>query len=100
MLCCINQVYAAALRGAGNSRTPMIIMLFSFVFFRQCYLFVMSNFISNTILPIAMGYPAGWLVCSTLTLVYYHRVDLSRSRLVDDPFPASQDQAEHHTQNV
>jgi putative MATE family efflux protein len=87
VLCCINQVYAAALRGAGNSRTPMLLMLFSFVVFRQCYLFVMANYISNTILPIALGYPAGWLVCSALTLTYYHRVDLSRNRLIDDPFP-------------
>jgi putative MATE family efflux protein len=87
IFCCINLVYAAALRGAGNSRTPMLIMLFSFVVFRQCYLFVMANYISNTVLPIAMGYPAGWLVCSVLTLAYYHRVDLSRNRLIEDPFP-------------
>ena len=87
VLCCINQVYSAALRGAGNSRTPMILMLFSFVLFRQCYLFVMANFISNSVLPIAMGYPAGWLVCSTLTLLYYRKVNLSSSRLVDDQFP-------------
>ena len=89
VLCCINQVYSAALRGAGNSRTPMILMLFSFVLFRQCYLFVMANFISNTVLPIAMGYPAGWLVCSTLTLLYYRKVNLSSSRLVDDQFPTA-----------
>ena len=92
VLCCINQVYSAALRGAGNSRTPMILMLFSFVLFRQCYLFIMANFISNTILPIALGYPAGWLVCSTLTLLYYRRVDLSHSRLVDDPFPSQENE--------
>ena len=85
LLCCINQIYAGALRGSGNSRAPMLIMLFSFVFFRQCYLFVMANFISNTILPIAMGYPAGWFVCSTLTLIYYRRADLSKNRLVDEP---------------
>ena len=89
LLCCINQVYSAALRGAGNSRVPMVLMLFSFVLFRQCYLFVMANFISNTILPIAMGYPAGWLVCSVLTLVYYHFADLSHNRLVDDPLPSA-----------
>ena len=45
----------------------------------------MANFISNTILPIALGYPAGWLVCSILTLLYYSRVDLAGRRLVDDP---------------
>ena len=77
VLCCVNQVYAAALRGAGDSRAPMLIMLFSFVLFRQAYLFVVSNFVSNTILPLAMGYPAGWLVCSLITLLYYRRVHLS-----------------------
>ena len=44
----------------------------------------MANYISNTILPIAMGYPAGWLVCSILTLIYYNHVDLAGKRVVDD----------------
>lgn len=84
MFSCINQVYSGALRGAGDSRAPMIIMLGSFVVFRQVYLYVVSNFISNTILPLAMSYPAGWLLCSVLTLVYYRRVDWNRNRLVDE----------------
>ena len=84
ILCGVNQVYSGALRGAGNSRAPMIIMLVSFVFFRQAYLFVMANFISNTIIPIAMGYPAGWLLCSTLVFIYYKKAKLSKSRLVED----------------
>jgi Na+-driven multidrug efflux pump len=71
----------AALRGAGNSRAPMIITLCSFVGFRQLYLFLMSN-ICNEILPIAMGYPAGWLLCSTITAIYYHKVQLGKTRLV------------------
>jgi Na+-driven multidrug efflux pump len=81
LLCCVNQIYSSALRGAGDSRAPMFIMLGSFVLFRQCYLYVMSNFISNTILPLAMGYPAGWLLCSTLTLLYYRHVQLNDSHL-------------------
>ena len=84
ILCCVNQVYSGALRGAGNSRAPMVIMLVSFVGFRQLYLFVVANFISNTVLPIAMGYPAGWLLCSALTYIYYKNVKLSKSRLVED----------------
>ena len=88
LLCCINQIYAGALRGSGNSRAPMVIMLFSFVLFRQIYLFVMANYISNQIIPIAMGYPAGWLLCSTLTLIYYHRTPLTKNRIVEDPAPA------------
>ena len=84
VLCCVNQVYSGALRGAGNSRAPMVIMLVSFVGFRQLYLFVVANFISNTVLPIAMGYPAGWLLCSALTYIYYKNVRLAKSRLVED----------------
>ena len=84
ILCCVNQVYSGALRGAGNSRAPMIIMLCSFVVFRQIYLFIVANFISNTILPIAMGYPAGWFVCSAATFLYYRHAELSDSRLVED----------------
>ncbi len=74
---CVNQVYAGALRGAGNSKAPMIIMLLSFVAFRQTYLFVVSRFISNTILPIAMGFPAGWLLSAVITFIYYKCVGLA-----------------------
>lgn len=84
VLCCVNQIFAGALRGSGNSRAPMIIMLGSFVVFRQIYLFIMSNFICNEIIPIAMGYPAGWLVCSTLTFLYYRRANLAGSRIVEN----------------
>ena len=82
VLCCFNQIYSGALRGAGNSRAPMIIMLASFVAFRQVYLFCMSQ-ICNEIIPIAMSYPAGWLLCSALTAIYYHKVQLGKSRLVE-----------------
>jgi len=83
VLCCFNQIYSGALRGAGNSKAPMIFMLVSFVAFRQVYLFAMSR-ICNEIIPIAMSYPAGWLLCSVITAIYYHKVRLGKSRLVDD----------------
>ena len=83
VLCCFNQIYSGALRGAGNSRAPMIIMLSSFVAFRQIYLFIMAR-VCNEIIPIAMSYPAGWLLCSTLTAIYYHSVQLGKNRLVED----------------
>ena len=84
VLCCINQIYAGALRGSGNTKAPMVIMLISFVGFRQIYLYVMKNFISNTILPISMSYPAGWLLCSTLMLIYFKKTKLTKGRLVKD----------------
>ena len=80
LLCCFNQIYASALRGAGDSKAPMFIMLASFVAFRQLYLFTMSK-VCNEIVPIALGYPAGWLVCSLLTAIYFYKTDLSKSRV-------------------
>ncbi len=53
-----------------------------FVAFRQVYLFIMANYISNTLIPIAMGYPAGWILCSILTSIYYHKADLSKTSVV------------------
>ncbi len=83
LCCCVNQIYAGALRGAGVTRIPVIIMLFSFVAFRQLYLFVVSNFISNTILPIALAYPAGWTVAAILSTLYYKRVNLENVSIVE-----------------
>ena len=81
---CINQIYSGALRGSGNSQVPMFIMLGSFVVFRQIYLYVMAHFISNEIVPIALSYPAGWFVCSAVTLLYYARCKFDSHRLVED----------------
>ena len=81
---CINQIYSGALRGSGNSQVPMFIMLGSFVVFRQIYLYVMAHFISNEIVPIALSYPAGWFVCSAVTLLYYAHCKFDSHRLVED----------------
>ena len=82
IMCSVNQVFAAALRGGGNTKAPMFIMLGSFVLFRQIYLFIVSNFISNEILPVAFGYPAGWFVCCVAMLIYYLKVGFSHSKIV------------------
>ena len=74
IMCCLNQIYGGALRGAGEARTSMVVMLGSFVLFRQIYLFVVSNYVSNTVVAISLGYPLGWLLCSILMFVFYKRV--------------------------
>ena len=68
--CCPNQVVAGAMRGAGDSRTPMLIMLFSFVLFRQIYLYIATS-ICNTAAVVGFGYPVGWIVASVLVEIYY-----------------------------
>jgi Na+-driven multidrug efflux pump len=82
LLCCFNQIYASALRGAGNSRAPMIITISTFVGFRQLYLFIMAR-VCNEILPISMSYPAGWLMCTLVIGIYYHKVQFGKNRLID-----------------
>ncbi len=82
---CVNQIFSAVMRGAGNSRAPMIIMLSSFVGLRQIYLFIMSNYISNDLLPIGMGYPFGWVSCAVLTLIYYKFFfNFTSNKIVED----------------
>ena len=69
-LICFNQCYAGALRGMGEARAPMFIMLFSFVIFRQIYLFAATH-ITDSIYPVALAYPVGWALCSVLMVLYY-----------------------------
>lgn len=67
----INQCTAGALRGSGDSRGPMLIMLFSFVLVRQVYLFIITQFFNN-VYTVGMGYPVGWIVCAFLSCLYYY----------------------------
>ncbi len=68
---CVNHVLAGALRGRGDSRGPMIIMLSTFVGLRQIYLFVMTRYIVNTPRMVGLGYPVGWVSCCVIELIYY-----------------------------
>ena len=69
---CVNHVLAGALRGRGDSRGPMVIMLLTFVAARQVYLFVVTKYISNTPFLVGFGYPVGWMACCALEVAYYH----------------------------
>jgi Na+-driven multidrug efflux pump len=67
-------IYAGALRGAGDAKAPMVIMLFSFVLFRQMYLAIGTQFEAlNNPWFVGLGYPAGWAMCSALQLTYYYK---------------------------
>ena len=77
ILTCFTQVFASALRGAGNSRAPMVIMISSYVAFRQVYLAIMST-VWNEVIPIAMGYPLGWILSCTIFVIYYYKVPLDK----------------------
>ena len=82
VFCCVNQIYAGALRGAGDSKAPMFIMVGCFVVFRQIYLYVVANYLGNPMLAIVFGYPAGWLLCSLITFLYFRFSHWEKHRLV------------------
>ena len=68
---CINHVLAGALRGRGDSKAPMIIMLSTFVGLRQVYLYVVTHYIANTPKLVGFGYPVGWVSCCVIEIIYY-----------------------------
>ncbi len=80
---CFNQIYGGALRGTGNAKTPMVIMLLSFVVFRQLYLYV-NNLLGGAFVPVAIAYPMGWVLCSILMTIFYRRGTLCRGESGQD----------------
>lgn len=74
---CFNQIYAGALRGVGDATMPTVIMLLSFVVFRQIYLAV-TKALGAGFVAVALAYPVGWILCSTLLVVRYSRSALVR----------------------
>lgn len=70
---CSTQIFSGALRGAGDSFSPMVITLSSFVAFRQVYLFIGTKLVTSPLF-VASSYPAGWVVASVaMYLVYRSR---------------------------
>ena len=78
VMICFNQIYAGALRGVGDATMPTVIMLASFVLFRQIYLAV-TKALGAGFVAVALAYPVGWILCSALLILRY-----SRSALVAD----------------
>ena len=57
-LVAIGSVVAGALCGSGDTKFPTAIRLFSFVAFRQVYLFLVTQF-TDSFTAVALGYPLG-----------------------------------------
>ena len=68
---CVNHTLAGALRGRGDSRGPMFIMLGTFVAIRQVYLFTITRFVANTPKLVGFGYPVGWMCCCAIEVTYF-----------------------------
>jgi len=84
----VNQILSGAMRGAGETRIPTVIMLCSFVLFRQIYLAVAYG-LTKSIIVVSLGYPVGWILCSVLIFLYYRsgkweqRADLTEEKKVE-----------------
>jgi len=75
---CFNQIYAGALRGIGDATAPTVIMLCSFVVFRQIYLYI-TKMMNIGFIAVALAYPMGWILCSVLLAIRYRRSKLFRT---------------------
>lgn len=80
---CIHDTLGGALRGAGNGKVPMLVTFCCFVGFRQLYLYVMANYICNQAIPIAMAFPAGWVLSAAIVAIYFSRTKLTKTRIVE-----------------
>ena len=89
---CFNQIYSGALRGIGCATAPTVIMLSSFVVFRQIFLFITTRIYPGSRLIIALAYPMGWIMCSLLLIIYYKQSALGRNNL-DESAAIEQDDA-------
>ena len=91
---CFNQIYAGALRGIGDATAPTVIMLLSFVVFRQIYLFVTSS-LNLGFVSVALAYPMGWILCSVLLAIRYRRSDLFHPKGLVVPKPVRHSKNAH-----
>ncbi|MBR2640475.1 MAG: MATE family efflux transporter, partial [Oscillospiraceae bacterium] len=71
-LVAVNSVLSGALCGSGDTRFPTAIRLFSFVVFRQIYLFFVTQYTAS-FTAVALGYPLGWMISAILGTIYYLR---------------------------
>ena len=82
---CFNQIYAGALRGIGDATMPTVIMLASFVAFRQVYLAI-TKALGAGFIAVALAYPVGWILCSTLLIIRYsHSALVISTGILRDP---------------
>ena len=84
---CVNQIYAGALRGIGDAVIPTVVMLASFVAFRQVFLFGNKILFEGTetyLYGISLAYPSGWVMCTILMTIFYRRSVLFKAKDGED----------------
>ena len=83
----VNQIYAGALRGIGDAIIPTIVMLTSFVAFRQVFLFCNKTLFEGTktyLYGVSLAYPSGWVMCTLLMTIFYRKSILFKAKDGED----------------
>ena len=75
----INHSLAGSMRGRGDAKGPMLIMIICFVGVRQLYLFIITHIVTGNPMVIGLGYPVGWASCCIVELIYYRVKHLKKS---------------------
>ncbi len=74
----IHSILSGALRGIGDATAPTVIMLSSFVVFRQIYL-ATTKWLGFGFIAVALAYPVGWSLCGILMTIRYRHSALFRT---------------------
>lgn len=72
-------VFSGVLRGIGDAVAPTLIMLSSFVVFRQIYLAV-TRAMGLGFVAVALAYPVGWTLCAVLMFLRYRTSEVYRAK--------------------
>ena len=80
----INHSLAGSMRGRGDSKGPMLIMIVCFVAVRQTYLFILTRFITDNPALIGLGYPVGWSACCICEMIYYRAKHLKAAHVLNE----------------
>jgi Na+-driven multidrug efflux pump len=71
LICCFIQIFMGSVSGVGRTFVPMIIMVTSFIGARQLYLYMVTGFVSNSVVSVGLAYPVGWICAGIAMIVYY-----------------------------
>lgn len=75
-------ILSGVLRGVGDAVAPTIIMLFSFVLFRQLYM-AATKALNLGFVAVALAYPVGWTLCAILMFLRYRTSPVFAAKAAD-----------------
>ncbi len=74
VICGVCLVFAAAIRGFGDSRTPAIVIIMFYVVFRQVFLLISTNCIGHDINYLIAAYNISWILSCIVFVFFYKKM--------------------------